>query len=129
MPDFWYSQVEWTSIEELEGKTLVRVEQLSDPDDYIEFETEDGEVYVMYHSQDCCESVDIEDISGDLGDLIGYPIISAYESSNSGENDWGSETWTFYSVATVKGSVTIRWYGSSNGYYSESVDFVKKKNI
>lgn len=103
------------------GKILIKIENKENEELF--FHTSDGETYRMYHEQDCCESVYIEDITGDLDDLIDSEILMAEEVTQEGRNEWGSETWTFYKFATVKGYVTIRWYGESNGYYSESVDF------
>jgi hypothetical protein len=114
----------------LKGKTLFEVTK--NGDDEIVFIDMDGVKYVQYHEQDCCESVTIEDICGDLKDLVGHPILIAEEvSSEENPKDvrpktleyQDSYTWTFYKLSTVIGSVTIRWYGESNGYYSESVDF------
>ena len=111
---------------ELVGKTLESI--MEDTDELI-FVTDDGNQYRMYHDQDCCEDVSIDDICGDLVDLIGTPILSAEVATNSNapKEDDESSTWTFYKIDTIKGGVTIRWYGSSNGYYSESVEFERIK--
>lgn len=112
---------------ELLGKTLAKVIRT---DDSVRFVVDDGSVYLQHHVDYCCESVLVESIVGDLEHLIGSPITMADESSNSDnppESEYGtpeSFTWTFYKLATIKGYVDIRWFGRSNGYYSERVDFV-----
>ncbi|MDW9650814.1 hypothetical protein GOB33_22280 [Sinorhizobium meliloti] len=105
------------------GKTLTEVRREGDEEIY--FTTSEGETFMMYHSQDCCECVQIEDIEGDLQSLVGNPILVAEEASNEDPNACESGTWTFYKLATINGHVDIRWYGSSNGYYSEFVSFEK----
>ena len=128
-----------TAFSDLEGKTLDKVEV---QDNEIYFESNCGQVWKLFHSPVCCESVTIESITGDLADLIKTPILLAEEASSSDDpqdvkdakaaekakdpNYWDltdSQTWTFYKLRTIKGSVDIRWHGSSNGYYSESVEF------
>lgn len=109
--------------EDLLGKTLQNVENTGEE---IIFTLDDGTKCELYHSQDCCEYVRVEDVIGELDDLVGSPILMAEEVS--GESPDGFEcgdscTWTFYKLATIKGYVTIRFLGESNGYYSESVSF------
>ena len=95
----------------------------------IAFYCESGNNYCMYHDQDCCEYVRLYDIVGDLEDLIGNPILKSSEDVGDEPDNVGygndSYTWTFYNLATIKGYVTLRWLGESNGYYSESVNFIK----
>ncbi len=107
------------------GRTLQRVDGLEKGSERVTFVCDNGEAFTMFHRQDCCEHVSVEDVVGEVSYLIGSPITMADESSKSGDNKdgYGTETWTFYKLATVKGYVDIRWYGSSNGYYSESVTF------
>ena len=107
-------------VADMVGKTFVRVEKVND--DIIKFTADNGDQYAFYHDQDCCESVVVKDIVGDLSDLEGSPLIEAEEVTKTGDSEWGSETWTFYKFGTIKGHVNISWEGSSNGYYSESVD-------
>lgn len=109
------------------GSRLVSVEGKAG-DERLTMRDEDGRVFEFYHEQDCCERVRIEDIVGDLGDLVGSTLLVAEEVSNEGAEPPASAgddsyTWTFYRFATIRGTVTVRWLGESNGYYSESVDW------
>ncbi len=110
-------------IEEFLGKTLREV-IVHEDNDHIIFHFTNGEMYEMMHDQECCESVYIESITGDLGDLIGNPLLMAEyvtKDIQMGKNMNDLEEWTFYKFATINGYVDIRWYGGSNGYYSVDV--------
>ena len=123
----WSSRLDHAKVEDLKGCVLTSVQRIGD--DEIVFKTAQGDVYRMAHLQECCERVEIESIVGDLDDLIGSPVLLAEEVSSEGESapyDYERYTWTFYKLATIKGGVTIRWFGSSNGYYSESADFLRE---
>lgn len=114
--------------EELKGKTIQKIiGEIGD--DCLDFYLTNDERYRLIYHPDCCAYCSIEDICGDLDDLIGNPILVAEEVRDidrpSIEKYEESFTWVFYKLDTIKGGVTIRWYGSSNGYYSEAATFEK----
>lgn len=116
---------------DLIGKTVDKVDGGNEGDEEIKFYCSDGVNYLMYHAQDCCENVRITDIDGDIQEiLVGQEVLVAEEITNADfpePANADSYTWTFYKLATIKGWLTIRWLGESNGYgyYSESVEFEK----
>jgi len=132
------SKTIYPDFNELIGKTLIEIIGAEKDSEKIVFITTTGDKYEMYHYQGCCESVTVEDVVGSISDLIGHPILIAEESSSADTgfidpdpertNQEESCTWTFYKLATIKGYVDIRWFGSSNGSYSEDVSFSLTKN-
>ncbi len=113
-------------LDEMIEQTFTEV-TLSDNKQHLVFENKDVR-YVFSHRQDCCESVWVEEVIGDLSDLAGLPLLVARHDSNAeGPGHRGEScTWTFYNFATFKGYVTVRFLGESNGYYSEEVDIWKE---
>lgn len=112
---------------ELVGKTIEWVKVGTDIDNSttVLFLCKDGSTYSMYHEQDCCETVTLEEIAGDWRDITGSSVVKAEEVTEENpkiEEEYdGYGLWTFYKIETPRGSVTLRWYGESNGFYSVAV--------
>ena len=109
------------NISDFKGLVFTSVVGLEEQSEEVIFTSSCGREFKMYHQQDCCESVYVSDVCGDTSDLVGAEVVSAEERTIESETDWGTMTATFYDIQTTAGSVTIRWNGESNGYYSESV--------
>ncbi len=140
-----YDNFHSADFEELKGKTFTKIDGLERNSEQIKFFCSDGSEFRLTYYQDCCASCSIEDINGEVEDLLNCRVLLAEEVSsdkpdlieqvkrrlNKKDDDnyfsEDSETWTFYKLSTIKGFMTIRWYGSSNGYYSETATFEKRK--
>ena len=138
------------------GLTPTKVERSSDIfNDYfysnekIIFHFDDDVTLVLTHEQSCCEDVTLEDVVGDLNDLVGHPLLvselrTTYEAEearglgdleeyelNEGDVECIKRTfadaeayeWAFYEFRNIKSSVTLRYVGESTGYYSTDVNF------
>lgn len=118
---------------ELIGKTITKIESVYDyysdnRKDGVErgaqqiiFTMDDGTVLIISHDQFGGEDVNVEDIIGDIQCLIGSPLTQAEVVHEENKENYCA--WSFCKFATVKGYVTIRWYGESNGYYSVDVSY------
>ncbi len=108
------------------GRTITKVEGLELGETKICIYFSENEYIKMYHQQDCCENVDLDDICGntELEGAVFYELVEKksnveLEAKYEYEESW---TWTFYTIKTSKGYLDLRWYSASNGYYSEEVD-------
>jgi len=87
--------------------------------------------YKLYHEQNCCENVYVENVIGDEKDILNEEIIFAEEDAGANNPDWYTEdrfvscTWTKYVLKTKNASLEFWFLGESNGYYSESVSVEK----
>lgn len=114
------------SIDEVIGKKIISVTGGKPGDDTFTMVFDDGSGITFYHEQSCCESVEIDDVNGNVKDMVGQILLKCNFTTSINEgsrSDWDdSWTWTFYHFATKNGYVDMKWYGTSNGYYSERVD-------
>ena len=112
-----------SKVSDLVGKTIVDIKGMIQDSEEIIFTLNDGVKYKMYHEQDCCECVYLEEINGDIENILNSEILRFDEKIEDNPEADESQTYTFYTIATINGYVDLRWNGESNGYYSESVDF------
>lgn len=110
-------------IKSLIGETLSYID---DCGDQIVLTTVSGRKIRIYHEQECCESVRVEDTEGNWQELIGKVIIDIDEDIESGElGVYEYYTKTNLTFKVDGATVISKWIGESNGYYSESVDFAE----
>jgi hypothetical protein len=97
------------------GKTIVRASDVKPGAEAILFLMSDGSAYGFHHDQDCCESVSVVDVCGDIADLMGSPLVQAEEATSQDGKTVDpftqaecnveyedSQTWTFYKFATTR---------------------------
>lgn len=78
------------------------------------------------HFQDCCEHTWLEDGKEELQEMVGQEIVSAVEVEGKCESNvvgrYESLSCYFYKIVGSKSDVTLRFGGSSNGFYNERTD-------
>jgi hypothetical protein len=107
------------SIKDLIGNTIKSYYCVDDYYSHIDFT--DGTRLVMYHQNECCESIEIE--SFDIEPLIGKTITDIDYTLVEIPTEYGGSTRTSLILETLDNKITLSWLGESNGYYSEQVNY------
>jgi len=106
------------------------IEGLEEGSDEVTIRFVGGSHINQWHDQDCCESVTVNQVDGNVSKHIGAQVYG-FEEKVLARDELSPEqlpdyleslTATFYTLKTSKGYLDWRWYGESNGYYSESVE-------
>ena len=88
------------------GKTIVKIEGLYHFSEKVTFIFSDGDKLVMQHPG-TYSNVEVDDICGDIEDLLNSPLLRAEEVKHlnlpAKESYQSNYTWTFYKFATIKG--------------------------
>ena len=123
------------NIDLLKGLTVKTIDAFEGGGD-IMITTNCGRQFRFTHFQDCCEHVDIYSIDGDLKRLEGFRLVDVQMETvdepegwaDSDEAKW-ADSYTFTDVVfkTNAQTICVKWFGESNGYYSEGVDFEELK--
>ena len=113
------------NLNDLIGKT---VKVISIDNDELDITVTDGEKdyrYGIRHFQDCCESVSLDSVDGNIHNMIGKKITDAYSmiSDLPYEEYSGSGTRSVYRIVAEDDYLWLEWRGRSNGYYGEGVTF------
>ena len=130
--DFIQGDIMTSLNRKLKGKKIEEIEGLEQDSEQIRIYFNTGEVLFLYHMQDCSETVFVEQVDGDPKRHEGAIFYELEEKIDDPELEnridyvppmEDSYTWTFYTLKTSKGYLDFRWFGTSNGYYSETVEW------
>jgi hypothetical protein len=80
---------------------------------FLYLELEEGTLELGHHRQ-CCESVELLDVCGDVADLAGAVIGEIACREDTYRNAW-------YEVATTKGDLTLRWGSTTSQTYGVNI--------
>lgn len=112
------------SLNDLFGRKIESVEGCYKGSNFMKIKFTDG-ISVVFQPSNLCANVEIDDVNGDPQGMVGHLIKKVEVVSNkqfSAKDEYTKNyLWTFYKFATLDGYIDIRWYGTSNGWYSEEV--------